>query len=184
MTRDDAWKLLNEYMKNQNLIKHEIAVEAAMAAYAEKFGEDVEKWRILGLLHDFDYEKYPDEKDHALKGAEILKEKGYPDDIVKAVKSHNPYHNIPRDSLMEKTLAAVDELTGFLIACVLVRPSRSFKDLKPKSVKKKMKDKAFAKNVKREDIINGAEALGISLDEHIQFVTNALDRVAVQLGFN
>jgi len=184
MNRDDAWKLLNEYMKNQNLINHGLAVEAAMAAYAEKFGEDIEKWRILGLLHDFDYEKFPDEKDHALKGAQILKEKGYSEDIVKAVKSHNPYHNIPRDTLMEKTLAAVDELTGFLIACVLVRPSRSFKDLKPKSVKKKMKDKAFAKNVKREDITNGADELGITLDEHILFVTNALDGISERLGFN
>ena len=183
MKREDAWELLNEYTKNQNLIKHALAVEAAMTAYAEKFGEDLEKWRILGLLHDFDYEKYPTEEEHALKGSEILKDKGYPDDIVNAVKSHNPYHNIPRSSIMEKTLAAVDELTGFLVACVLVRPSRSLKDLKPKSVKKKMKDKAFAKNVNREDIIKGAEDLGVSLDEHIEVVTKAMDGIASQLGF-
>ncbi|MBU1627619.1 HDIG domain-containing protein [bacterium] len=183
MSRNQAWIILNEYIKNENLIKHALAVEAAMAAYAQKFGEDVEKWRILGLLHDFDYEKFPDESEHALKGAEILKEKDYSEDIVKAVKSHNPYHNIIRDTLMEKTLAAVDELTGFLIACVLVRPSKSFKDLEPKSVKKKMKDKAFAKNVKREDIIKGAEELKVSLDEHISFVTKALDGIADQLGF-
>jgi len=182
MNRKDAWTLLNEYTKNRNLVKHALAVEAAMKAYAGKFGEDIEKWRILGLLHDFDYEKYPDEKEHGIKGAEILKEKGYDDEIIKAVKSHNPYHNIPRETLMEKTLAAVDELTGFLIACVLVRPSRSFKDLKPKSVKKKLKDKAFAKNVNREDILKGAENLGIPLDEHIQFVITALDGIAEELG--
>jgi putative nucleotidyltransferase with HDIG domain len=184
MDRESAWILLNEYTKNQNLINHGLAVEAAMAAYAGKFGESIEKWRIVGLLHDFDYEKYPDEIEHSLKGAKILEEKGYPDDIVKAVKSHNPIHNVPRDTLMEKTLAAVDELTGFLIACVLVRPSKSFEDLEPKSVKKKMKDKAFAKNVKREDIIKGAEELGVSLDEHIQFVTNALNGISSILGFN
>jgi putative nucleotidyltransferase with HDIG domain len=183
MNRDESWKLLNEYIKNENLIKHALAVEAAMTVYANKFSEDVEKWRILGLIHDFDYEMYPEESEHALKGAQILHEKGYPEDIVKAVKSHNSYHKVQRDTLMEKTLAAVDELTGFLIACVLVRPSKSFKDLEPKSVKKKMKDKAFAKNVKREDIIKGAEDLGVSLDEHIQFVTKALDAISSQLGF-
>jgi putative nucleotidyltransferase with HDIG domain len=183
MDREQAWNLLNEYIKNESLIKHALAVEAAMTAYANKFGEDIKKWGILGLIHDFDYERFPDESEHALKGAEILKEKGYPDDIVKAVKSHNSYHDISRDSLMEKTLAAVDELTGFLIACVLVRPSRSFNDLEPKSVKKKMKDKAFAKNVKRDDITKGAEDLGFSLDEHIILVTNALCGISKQLGF-
>jgi putative nucleotidyltransferase with HDIG domain len=184
MNRDEAWKLLNEYTKNENLIKHALAVEAAMTAYAEKFGENIEKWGILGLIHDFDYEKFPDYSQHALKGAEILKEKGYPPDVVNAVKSHNPYHNVPRNELIEKTLFAVDELTGFLIACVLVRPSRSFKDLEPKSVKKKMKDKAFAKNVIREDITNGAQELGLTLDEHIAFVIKALDKISSQLGLN
>ena len=182
MNRDEAFELLKEYTKSESLIKHALAVEAAMRAYARKFGEDEEKWGITGLLHDFDYEKYPDMKEHALKGAEILAEKGYPEDVVHAIKAHNEYHGVPRESLLDKTLFAVDELCGFITAVTLVRPSKKLEEVKVKSVKKKLKDKSFARQVNREEIRKGAEELGVDLDEHIAFVIEALKPVAQDLG--
>jgi len=182
MNRDEAFALLKEYTKSESLIKHALAVEAAMRAYAKKFGEDEEKWGITGLLHDFDYEKYPDMSQHALKGAEILAEKGYPDDVVHAIKAHNEYHGIPRESLLDKTLFAVDELCGFITAVTLVRPSKKLEEVKVKSVKKKLKDKSFARQVNREEIRKSAEELGVDLDEHIAFVIEALKPVAGELG--
>ena len=181
MTRDDALNLMREYTKNDALRKHMYAVEAAMRAYAKKFGEDEELWAIVGILHDFDYEVYPNAPDHPLKGSEILKEKGYPEDIRKAILGHATYTNTPRDTPMSKTLYAVDELCGFITACALVRPNK-IADLEVSSVKKKMKDKAFAKNVSREDILKGAEELGVNLDEHIRFTIEALKSISSELG--
>jgi len=182
MNRDDAINLLHEYTKSAGLRKHALAVEAAMDAYARKFGEDEEKWGIVGLLHDFDYEKYPSLEDHPAKGAEILQQKGYPDDVIYAIKSHSDRIGLERKSLMDKALYAVDELTGFLVAVALVRPSKSIMDVKVSSVKKKFKDKAFAKGVKREDIFKGAEDLGVDLNEHIAFVIKAMQGIAKELG--
>ncbi len=182
MDRDSAMALLREYTKNENLIRHMLAVEAAMRAYARKFGEDEEKWGIVGLLHDFDYERWPTPPDHPLKGAEILKQRGYPDDVIYAIKSHANYlPDCPRRSLMDKTLYACDELTGLIAATALVRPT-GITDLNASSVKKKMKQKAFAANVSREDIIKGAEELGVDLTEHIQIVIDAMKGIAEQLG--
>jgi len=182
MTREEAMELLKEYTKKPNLIKHALAVEGAMAAYARKFGEDENSWRIVGLLHDFDYEKYPDEKNHPYRGAEILKEKGVPQDWIDAIMGHAEYTGVERKTLMAKTLYAVDELTGFIIAVALVRPSKKLEDVTVKSVKKKMKDKAFAAAVDREAIKRGAEELGVDLDEHIQTVLDGLKAVAEDLG--
>ncbi|MFC4767649.1 HD domain-containing protein [Effusibacillus consociatus] len=181
-TREDAWKLLNEYTKSQSLLKHALAVETSMRAYAEKYGEDVEKWGIVGLLHDFDYEKYPTPEEHPFKGCEILRTLGYPEDVVHAVLSHAEYSGVARESLMDKTLFAVDELSGFVTAVALVRPSKSVLDVDVKAVKKKLKDKAFAKGVSRDDVFKGAEELGVDLDEHIQFVIRALQGRADELG--
>lgn len=181
MTRENALNLMHEYTKNDALRKHMYAVEAAMRAYAKKFGEDEELWAIVGILHDFDYEVYPNASDHPLKGSEILKEKGYPEDIRKAILGHATYTNTPRDTTMSKTLYAVDELCGFITACALVRPNK-IADLEVSSVKKKMKDKAFAKNVSREDILKGAEELGVNLDEHIRFTIEAMKSISSELG--
>ncbi|HLV01599.1 MAG TPA: HDIG domain-containing protein [Acidobacteriota bacterium] len=181
-TRNDAWKLLNQYTKNESLIKHALAVEAAMRAYARKFGEDEEKWSVVGLLHDFDYEQNPNPPDHPLVGAKILAEHGYPEDVIYAIKSHADYLELPRKTLMDKTLFAVDELCGFITAVALVRPGKRVADVPVKSVKKKFKDKAFARNVSREDILRGAEDLGVALDEHIAFVIQAMAERAVELG--
>lgn len=182
MTREEAYTLLTAYTKSESLIKHALAVEAALRAYARKFGEDEEKWGITGLLHDFDYEKYPDMKVHALKGAEILQEKGWPEDVVYAIKAHNDYHGLPREHLLDKALYAVDELCGLITAVALVRPSKKLEDVKVKSVKKKMKDKSFARQVNRDEIREGAEALGVDLDEHIARVIEAMKTVAAELG--
>lgn len=184
MNRDDAMALLREYTKNENLIKHMLAVEAAMRAYARKYGEDEEMWGITGLLHDFDYERWPSLEDHPLKGAEILQDKGYPEEVIYAIKSHNTLLGLPRKSLMDKTLFAVDELTGFITAVALVRPSKSLKEVEVKSVQKRMKDKAFARGVNREDIIQGAAELGVDLDEHIAFVIEAMRGIAKELGLD
>jgi putative nucleotidyltransferase with HDIG domain len=181
-TRDDAFALLNEYTKNPNLVKHALAVEAAMRTYARKFGEDEEEWALVGLIHDFDYERWPSAPDHPLKGAEILAERGYPEHIIGAVKSHAPYLSVPRETLLEKALFAVDELTGFIIAVALVRPTKSLMDVEVSSVKKKLKQKAFAAAVNREEIVEGAQELGVELDEHIQTVIEALQGVADELG--
>jgi len=182
LSREKALELLKEYTKNPNLIKHALAVEAAMAAYARRFGEDEEKWRIVGLLHDFDYEQYPDPAVHSKKGAEILESLGYPEDIVYAVHAHNEHHGLPRKSLLDKTLYAVDELCGFIVAVALVRPSKKLADVEVKSVKKKMKEKAFARQVDRDAIRKGAEELGIPLEEHIQNVLDAMKGIAGELG--
>jgi putative nucleotidyltransferase with HDIG domain len=181
MNRDEALNLMHEYTKNDALRKHMYSVEAAMRAHAKKFGEDEELWAIVGILHDFDYEVYPNAPDHPLKGSEILKEKGYPEDVRKAILGHATYTNTPRDTTMAKTLYAVDELCGFITACSLVRPNK-IADLEVSSVKKKMKDKAFAKNVSREDILKGAEELGVNLEEHIRFTIDAMKLISAELG--
>ncbi len=179
MAREDDLALVREYTKNEGLVRHMLAVEAAMRAYAVKFGEDVELWGTVGLLHDFDYERWPDPPDHPLKGAEILKERGYSDVVIYAIKSHADYlPDCPRISRLDKTLYACDELSGFITACALVRPER-LEGLMPKSVRKKMKQTTFAAAVKREDIIRGAEDLGVDLDEHIAFVIAALQPIVV-----
>lgn len=182
MDRQQAWDLLCEYTKSENLRKHALAVEAAMRAYARRFGEDEELWGIAGLIHDFDYEKYPTAENHPYKGAEILREKGWPEKIVRAVLSHAPYTGVTRDSLMEKTLFAVDELTGLIVAVALVRPSKSIHDVKIKSVKKKWKDKSFAAGVNRADVEEGAADLEIELSEHIAVVLQAMQGIADELG--
>ncbi|MDD5567313.1 MAG: HDIG domain-containing protein [Patescibacteria group bacterium] len=182
MNREEAYKLLKEYNKNPNLIKHGLAVEAVMRWYAEKFGEDEEKWTVTGLLHDFDYEIHPQAPDHPLKGAEILREKGCPDDIIEAILGHADYSGVPRLTKMSKTLFASDELAGFIIAVALVRPSKKLSEVTPESVKKKLKDKAFARQVRREDIIKGAEEIEVSMDEHIKNCILALQSVSEELG--
>ena len=182
MTRDDAWAILTQYVKSESLIKHCLAVEAAMRAYARKFGEDEELWAIVGLLHDFDYEIHPTMDKHPAAGAPILREHGVPEEIVRAVLSHADFLGLPRETRLEKTLAAVDELTGFLTAVALVRPNKSIAGVEPSSVRKKMKDKAFARAVRREDITAGAELLGVPLDEHIAFVVAAMSESAEALG--
>ena len=178
----EARQLLHEHTQGESLIKHALAVEAAMRAYARRFGEDEEKWGITGLLHDFDYEQNPDSRDHPRVGAAILEARGYPEDIVYAIKAHADHMRLPRESLMDKTLFAVDELCGFLTAATLVRPAKKVAELPVKSVKKRLKDKAFARNVSREDIRAGAEALEVELEEHIAFVRDAMVEIAEQLG--
>jgi len=182
MNRDEAHALLCEYTQSESLRRHMLAVEAAMKAYARRFGEDADKWAIVGLLHDFDYERWPDPPDHPLKGAEILTQCGYPEDVIYAIKSHADYlEDCPRISLMDKTLYACDELAGFISAVAAVRPD-GLRGMKAKSVRKKMKQKAFAAAINRDDIIRGAEELGADLNEHIQFVVDAMAEIADQLG--
>ena len=181
-TRDAAWELLTEFTQSESLRKHAMAVEACMRAYAAKFGEDENKWSITGLLHDFDYEKYPTAEEHPYVGNKILAERGYPEDIRRAIMSHAEYTGVTRESQMEKTLFACDELAGFITAVALVKPTRSLNEVDTKSVRKRLKDKAFARSVNREDIINGAQQLGIDLDEHIAFCIEAMKKVAAQLG--
>lgn len=182
MSRDDAWGLLNEYTSNPSLIKHMLAVEAGMRAYAHKFSEDVETWGVIGLLHDFDYEKWPSREDHPYRGAEILRSKGVAEDWIQTILSHADYTGVPRATLRDKTLFAVDELCGFLTACAYVRPDRKIATVEVDSVKKKLKQKSFAAQVSREDIINGAAELGVPLEEHIAFVRDAMAAVADNLG--
>jgi putative nucleotidyltransferase with HDIG domain len=183
MNRDEAWALLTEYTKSDSLLKHAIAVEAAVRGYARKFGENEEAWGITALLHDFDYERWPTLGEHPNKGAEILRSKGYPDWMIRAILSHaQEITGVSRDSLLEKTLFACDELAGFITAAALVRPSKSVLDLEASSVKKRMKDKAFARGVKREDLTAGAELLGLPLDEHITNVIGSMRQQADALG--
>src|SRR6266850_8452294 len=172
--REQAWGLLTEFTQSEILRKHALAVEACMRAYAKKFGENQDLWGIVGLIHDFDYEKYPTPEEHPYKGNEILKERGYSDEIRRAIMSHAEYSGVTRDSGMEKALFACDELAGFITACALVKPGKSLAEVDAKSVRRKMKDKAFARGVKREDIINGAADLGVDLEEHIAFCVEAL----------
>ncbi len=187
MNRPEALALMHEYTPSDALRKHMYAVEAAMRAYARKFGEDEETWGTVGLLHDFDYERWPNAsrsatEEHPSAGSKILAERGYPEPLRRAILAHASYTGVPRDSRLAATLYAVDELCGFLVACALVRPSRSLADLEVPSVKKKLKDKAFARNVNRDEIRQGAEELGIALDDHIKFVIEALRPAERELG--
>lgn len=182
MTREDAWGLLTEFTQSESLRKHALAVEACIRAYARKFGEDENTWAIVGLIHDFDYEKYPSLEDHPYRGNEILTERGWPEEIKRAIMSHAEYTGVKRESRLEKTLFACDELAGFITATALVKPGKSLAEVDAKSVRKKMKDKAFARSVNREDIINGAAELGVDLDEHIAFCIEAMKQVAPELG--
>ena len=180
-TREEAWALLAEFTDSPSLIKHALGVEAAMRAYARSFGEDEEMWGVIGLIHDFDYQQNPTEETHLHVGTAILRERGWPEDWVRIVASHADYMGVPRDSLAAKTLFAVDELSGFLTACALVRPDTAIAEVNPKSVKKKLKDKAFARGVNRDDVRNGADELGVELGEHIVFVRDAMATIADQL---
>ena len=183
MNRDDAWALLTDYTKGESLLKHAIAVEAAVRGYARRFGEDEEAWGVTALLHDFDYERWPMLGDHPDKGSEILREKGYPEWMIRAIRSHAmEITGVTRDSLLEKTLFACDELAGFITAAALVRPSKSVMDLEAKSVVRRMKDKAFARAVKREDLHAGAASLGLALEEHIGNVIEFMRERADELG--
>ena len=182
INRDDAWQLLNEYTKSESLLKHALAVEAAVRGYARMFGEDEEAWGLVALLHDFDYERWPTLDDHPFRGSEILRERGYPEWVIRAILSHADYSGVPRDGLLEKTLFACDELAGFITAAALIRPSKSILDLEPRSVLKRMKDKAFARGVKREDLRQGAEALGLPLEEHVRNVISFMRERADALG--
>ncbi|ADD67942.1 metal dependent phosphohydrolase [Denitrovibrio acetiphilus DSM 12809] len=182
LTRKNAYTLLTEYTKNDSLLKHALSVEQAMKAYAAKYGADAERWGIAGLLHDFDYEMYPSLEDHPFKGVEILKEKGYPQDIIDAVAGHAEHTGVKRETMMAKTLFAVDELCGFLLACAYVRPDKSIANVQVKSVKKKLKDKSFARAVNRDDIEQGIAEMELDKDEHIKFVIDALAEIGEQLG--
>jgi putative nucleotidyltransferase with HDIG domain len=182
LTRERAWALLTEYTKGESLLKHAMAVEAAVRGYARRFGEDETFWGVTALLHDFDYERYPTLDDHPMRGSEILRAQGYPEPLIRAILSHGDHTGVRRESKLEHTLFACDELSGFITAAALVRPSKSVLDLEAASVKKRMKDKAFARGVKREDLILGAEELGLPLDEHITNVIGFLREQADALG--
>jgi len=182
MTRSDAWCLLTEFTQSESLRKHALAVEACMRAYARKFGEDGERWSVVGLIHDFDYEKYPSLEEHPYKGNEILTQRGVPEEIRRAIMSHADYTGVTRYSNMERALFACDELAGFITATALVKPNKSLAEVDARSVRKRMKDKAFARAVSREDIINGAAGLGVDLDEHIAFCIEAMRGIAGELG--
>jgi len=182
--RDRAWSLLTEFTQSESLRKHAMAVEACMRAYARKLGGDENLWGVVGLIHDFDYEKYPSPEDHPYRGNEILKEQGYSEEIRRAIMSHAEYTGVPRDSQMERALFACDELAGFITACALVKPGKSLAEVEAKSVRKKMKDKAFARSVNRNDIVQGAAELGLDLEEHIAFCIEAMKRIAKELGLD
>jgi putative nucleotidyltransferase with HDIG domain len=182
VNREDAWDLMCEWTESDSLRKHMLAVEAAMRAYARRFGEDEEKWGVTGLLHDMDYEKYPTQDGHPMVGVRELERLGYPEDMLHAIKGHADYLDVPRDTPMSKTLYAVDELSGFIVACAMVRPE-GLQNMKAKSVRKKMKQKSFAAAVNRDDIARGAEELGVELNEHIEFVAGALGERSEELGF-
>ena len=180
-SRAEAWQLLCEWTEGESLRKHARAVEHAMRSLAKKYGEDEDKWGVVGMLHDFDYERYPDQR-HPQLGSEVLRERGYPEDVIRAILSHADYTGVARESLLEHALFAADELCGFLTACALVRPDKSFDTLEPSSVKKRMKDKAFARTVNRDDLWKGAEELGLSFDDHCAFVIAALREIQEELG--
>ena len=186
--RESAWCLLTEFTQSESLRKHALSVEACMRAYARQFAagsmEEEELWGVVGLLHDFDYEKYPSLDDHPYKGNEILKERAYPDEIRRAILSHAEYTGVSRDTPMEKALFACDELAGFITAVALIKPGKSLAEVDTKSVQKRMKDKAFARKVNRDDIVNGAAALGVDLEEHITFCIEALKPIAEKLGLD
>jgi putative nucleotidyltransferase with HDIG domain len=182
MDREQAWELLCEFTKSDSLRRHALAVEACVAAYAAKFGADERKWSVTALLHDFDYEMHPHAPDHPMKGEPILAGRGVDEEIRRAILSHANYSGVSRDSALEKTLFACDELAGFLTACSYVKPNRSIFEVDTKSVRKKLKDKGFARSVSRDDITNGAQELGVDLDHHIEFCIEAMKRRAVELG--
>ena len=181
---DDAWKLLTEFTQSESLLKHALAVEACMRAYARKRSRDEHLWGVVGLLHDFDYDRYPRLEDHPYRGNQILKERGYSDEIRRAIMSHADYSGVTRESPMEKALFACDELAGFITACALVKPGKSLAEVEAPSVKKKMKDKAFARSVNRADIVSGAADLGVELEEHIAFCIEAMKGIAGELGLD
>jgi putative nucleotidyltransferase with HDIG domain len=188
-SRADTLALMHEYTASESLRKHMLSVEAAMRAYAGKFGEDEDRWGITGLIHDFDYERFPNSahsptEEHPSEGVRLLRARGYPEDILEAILGHAQYCNTPRASRMAKTLFAVDELTGLITATALVRPTKSVHEVDARSVRKKMKDKAFARGVSREDVINGAQELGVDLDEHINFVIGAMQARSADLGLS
>ena len=182
--RQAAWGLLTEFTTSESLRKHALAVEACMRAYARKLGGDEDLWGVVGLLHDFDYDRWPSPQDHPYKGNLILKERGYCDEICRVIMSHAEYSGVPRVTPMEKALFACDELAGFLTACALVKPGKSLAEVEAKSVRKKMKDKAFARSVNRDDIVNGAADLGVDLEEHIAFCIEAMKAIAPELGLD
>ncbi len=186
-SREDAWRLLCEYTQSENLRKHALAVEACVRAYAHKFSADEELWGLAALLHDFDYERWPNDahhptQEHPYEGSKILRERGFPEEAIRAILSHADYTGMPRQTQLDHTLFACDELAGFLTACALVKPNKSIREVETPSVKKKLKDKAFARGVNRQDVLRGAEELGIPLDDHISFCIEALRGVADQLG--
>lgn len=183
MTRDQALAIVREFVKNENLVRHMLAVEAAMAAYAQKYGEDVEKYRITGLLHDFDWEIHPTAPDHPIKGEAILRQRGVDEGVIRAILAHGNYTGVPRDNLLAKVLYACDEITGLVTTTALVRPSKSIADVEVKSIKKKWKDKAFAAGVNRDEVEEGARELGVDLwEEHIPTVLKAMQAIAKDLG--
>jgi putative nucleotidyltransferase with HDIG domain len=187
--RQDAWKLLCEYTQSESLRKHALAVEACLRAYARKHGADEELWGLTGLLHDFDYERWPNdehhpEKEHPFEGSKILRQQGYPEEMIHAILGHANYSGVQRTSALDHALFACDELSGFLTACALVKPSKSIHDVEAASVKKKLKDKAFARGVSRDDVYKGAEELGVPLDEHINFCIATMREVAGALGLS
>jgi putative nucleotidyltransferase with HDIG domain len=184
ITRENAWALLTEYVKGEPLLKHCLGVEACMREYARFFGEDEELWGFIGLIHDFDFEIHPTLDQHPQDGAPILRERGVPENIIQSILSHADHLDVPRSTRLELTLAAVDEMSGFVTAVALVRPSKSIDEVQPSSVKKKMKDKAFARAVNRDEMRHNAEALGIDFDEHIQHVINGIATIAPRLGLN
>src|SRR3954452_19330269 len=186
MNRESAWCLLTEFTQSESLRKHALAVEACMRACSRKYGDGSPEaenlWGLVGLIHDFDYEKYPTPKEHPYKGNEILKERGYSDEVRRAIMSHAEYSGVSRDTPLEKALFACDELAGFITACTLVKPSKSLADVEARSVRKKMKDKAFARSVNRDDITSGAADLGVELENHIAFCIEAMKGIAAELG--
>ena len=182
--RGAAWSLLTEFTQSESLRKHALAVEECMRAYARRFGGDQNLWGVVGLIHDFDYEKYPSLEDHPYRGNEVLKERGWPEEIRRAILSHAEYTGVTRDSQMAKALFACDELAGFITACALVKPGRSLAEVEAKSVRKKMKDKAFARSVNRDDIVQGAAELGVDLEDHIAFCIEAMKGIAKELGLD
>ena len=182
--RESAWCLLTEFTQSESLRKHALAVEACMRAYARKLAGDEELWGVVALLHDFDYEKYPSLEDHPYKGNKILEERGWPEEIRRAIMSHAEYTGVTRDTPMEKALFACDELAGFITAVALIKPGKSLAEVDAKSVRKRMKDKAFARKVNRDDIIKGAAELGVDLDEHIAFCIEAMKPIAKELGLD
>jgi putative nucleotidyltransferase with HDIG domain len=181
-SREDAWRLLTEFVQSESLRRHCLSVETAMRAYAGQFGESADDWGLVGLIHDFDYEIHPTLEQHPLEGAIILRERGYPEWVIRAILSHGENLGVERESTLEKTLYAVDELTGFIAAVAFVRPSRAVRDVTPRAVRKKMKDKAFARAVDRAAMIEGAAELGVDFDEHVAFVVNAMADNAEALG--